>query len=145
MGIITCPDKRWHYLVVGTESHFTKLKIPGNGKRFENKWILISEDGLIFVKDGYAFDGATMVPDMYFAVKGAAFHDPFYQFAKEMSEVWECSVWAVIRFADKLFYEVMKKHSKGYNILPTVYYAGVSVFGYSWWRSKRFCDKLFGK
>ena len=128
---------RWHYLVVGGEHHITKIKRPGNGKHFENRWISISKRGMISVKNGYAFDGATGVPDIYCAVKAAVFHDPIYQFAREIAEAWECSVWKVIKWADAVFYEVMKKHSKGYNIIPRIYYAGVWTFGYPFWKIKR--------
>lgn len=131
---------RWRYRIEYPFSYQTKVKRPGNGKRFENDWLIITEDGLIILKqrlnpktgelEPYMHDGATAVPDFYCSLKGAEVHDPIYQFAEEIAAVWECHVRQVLRFADKVFLERMRQHAGSWNIVPPIYFAGVTMLGY---------------
>ena len=132
---------RWKYTLPETIRHHTAEPIPGFQWAFHNKWLSIYPNGTIYVRRGYSFDGATGVPDFYAAVKGAKFHDPIYQFARDIAEHWECSVRDVIRWGDRVFFEVMNAHAKGYKIIPRIYYAGVRLLGYRYWRIARWLKR----
>lgn len=135
--------KLWKYTLVRDWTHFTCVKFPGNSKPFENEWFYIDpRNGEIIVRKGYSFDGATMVPDTYCAVEAAKAHDPLFQFAREIAELWNCKPRDVVRFANRVFCEIAHIYSKhNLKIQPKLLCLGVKIFGWPAWNVFRFFER----
>lgn len=143
----------WNYRITGTVCKFTfelprKDIIIPEGKCFQNEWMHLYRAGTVGgvtetvtleLTIGYAWDGASVVPDFVGIPESTAVHDPIYQFADAIAKAFGCSVSQVLRFADMLFNMAMD-YFKVKPIIRKTYYKGVSWFGYIFnrfnhWRS----------
>ena len=131
--------------------------IPDNGlprfpRTFENRWLRIEwkyKDGaktptlgiLITDRKGYAWDGATAVPDKG-AVEGSAVHDPIYQFAGEIAALWNWPISCVLELGDKCFLAVMEE---AHSPVAHLYYTGVRLIGNLFWHVAHFREWTRGK
>jgi hypothetical protein len=99
---------------------------------FENKWLQIKAHpgGAVSVitRKDYSWDGPTLVRDTPATVWASGFHDPIYQFAKEIAAAWGWTEHQVLVWGDKVFRQAMmyKKETK---IRTFCYYWGVRMFG----------------
>ena len=134
---------------VPTKGVSNDLQIPGP---FENKWFKVERqdrlrggiwtEGLLFtVRAGYAWDGATAVPDRG-AVEGSCIHDSFYQFAMAIAALWDWSVARVLDLADWCFRAVMQMANSS---VAGLYYAGVRLIGTAFWYVAHWREWLAGK
>ena len=75
----------------------------------------ISENGLLFIKEGYKWDGITVAPDTDRTYKAGLIHDFLYEYRPINREI-----------ADRIFYKQLK--SDGFKFAK-LYYIGVKMFG----------------
>lgn len=86
-----------------------------NGK----KWLVISEDGNIFIPKGYSWDGATGVPDFESTYYPTLVHDALYQFLERG-----------MPFTRKEIDDIFLKQLREYGFKASgLYYLGVRLFG----------------
>lgn len=120
--------------------------------RFENEWLLIEwaygaggdADKLgirITVRKGYAWDGATAVPDKG-AVEGSCVHDPMYQFAVAIAAATGWTIRETLDFADHCFLAVMRQARCK---VSRLYFNGVQLLGNAFWHIAHFREWIGGK
>lgn len=49
----------------------------------KNQFFILDTDGLLTIREGYAWDGATCCPDMKKILRGSLIHDVLYQMMRE--------------------------------------------------------------
>ena len=107
----------------------TPLDAP---KQFQNDWLTILPEPisgrgcLIIVREGYSWDGCSVVPDAPGTRRASCVHDALYQFSRQIADAWGWSVNQVLRWANKAFRWLMHKD---HCPVTGLYYAGVSIFG----------------
>lgn len=67
------------YQLVGDEYYQTNI----TGYFIKLKWLTLSLDGMLCIKDGYAWDGATMFPDIPSIIRGSLIHDALYELLRK--------------------------------------------------------------
>ena len=104
---------------------------------FTNKWgeilpLSFSNQTQITMATGYAWDGATGVPDVggWKMALATIFHDFIYQFAKDIAAAWGWTVPEVLDFADDIFHEALQQNDSA---VATLYWRGVQVVGKPFW------------
>jgi hypothetical protein len=134
-------SRKWKYAwkyTLGKDEFFI-VHMPG-AQYFQNEWLEIiplSEGrAQVRIKAGYSWNGCSVVPDAPGTKRASCLHDALYQFSKEISKAWGVSVAAVLRMADDVFLEIMRRDKCP---VAGLYYAGVRVFG----RPFRFFSSLF--
>ncbi|MFC1514896.1 hypothetical protein ACFL5X_03245 [Candidatus Omnitrophota bacterium] len=119
------------------------------GRSFENEWFRLEEDGAVTIKGthdrGYAWDGCSpkiKIKDIYIGTfegvlnfdttqsrtyYASLVHDVFYQFNKDVRRVVKRNE------VDREFYSILKRDSFS---LARLYYFGVHLLGWIFWRDK---------
>ena len=115
----------WKYELPECETYYTRVKFP-SPKPFSNRWMCLIP-GALRLNRFYAWDGATCAPDFEWVLKPSLYHDAIYQFAEDIARTWGCSVWTVLRFADRVFFEAMTDAPP---IMRCIYYGAVATIGY---------------
>lgn len=112
---------RWKYQLM--EDHVAD--IPVHGIVFENDFIAL-EKGMLLIRKGYCWDGASGPTfDTLSTMRASLVHDALYQLIRE----------GVIgmpfrRFADKLFYKMLREDGMG-RLRAWYFYRAVRQFGES--------------
>lgn len=58
--------------------------LPNNGKNIETQFLRLNINGILTIKKGYAWDGASgPVPDIATVMRGSLVHDALYQLMRE--------------------------------------------------------------
>jgi len=133
--------RKWKYIYKYTlgADKFYIVRMPG-AQPFQNEWLEIIplSEGLaqIRITQGYSWNGCSLVPDAPGTKDASGIHDPLYQFSKEIAKAWGVSAWTVLRLADDIFLDIMRRDKCP---VAGLYYAGVRVFG----RPFRFFSSLF--
>jgi len=98
-----------------------------------NSWLWIERDGRTLIHDGYAWDGATGVPDFAFLKIATLRHDALYQFAEEIATAWGWTVWQVLAMADTVFERTALADARQpwQRAVARLYTWGVRRFGYA--------------
>ncbi len=92
-------------------------------------WQGVDGQWWMWVRGGYEWDGASMVPTTSCTVLASLIHDLFYDYVTEVSKVWGCSRADVRGFADDWFeYVLRNERSWARRIYPW----GVRRFGGLW-------------
>lgn len=119
------------------ETYVVKTGIEGFSCKTD--FIHLFSDGTLVVYKGYAWDGATGVPDVKFMMRGSLVHDALYQLIR-LGLLPTC----IKKRADMLFYEICKESAVSLykdSSLPegirdimidkacSVLYKGVEIFG----------------
>jgi len=119
------------------------------GRKFENEWLKLEEDGIVIVKGshgrGYAWDGCSpklKIKDIYLGTLEAVLnfdtgksktyyasliHDIFYQFSKDLRPL------IGRKEVDKEFYTILKRDQFRF---AKLYYLAVCLFGWIFWYRK---------
>ena len=122
---------QWKYILDAPVRHLTPLAVPF---RFKNDWLeIVAEEGCacLTVAKGYAWDGATLVPDAKGTFFATALHDAVYQWSEDIAAEWGWSLRDVIRWADKIFKERMIQDGAS-SFVVCLYYRGVRMLGYAY-------------
>ena len=74
-------------------------------REIDTEFIKLSVDGFLFIKCGYAWDGATLVRDTKSAMTASLVHDCFYQLIRQgyLPDAAKLE-------ADLLFYDLLRSH-----------------------------------
>lgn len=127
---------QWKYILDAPVRHQTPLAVPF---RFKNDWLeIVAEEGCacLTVAKGYAWDGATLVPDAKGTYFATALHDAVYQFCEDIAAAWRWTVRQVIKWADRIFKERMIQDGAS-RFVARLYYRGVRLFGYAYHQAAR--------
>ena len=151
--VVSPGENGWRYTVDGPMFVDTFLDTP---KAFDCRFFHLSKCGrLSFLPpqhDRYSWDGCTAVPDggldagsgLPKTVCASLVHDAVYQFSGRIADVWRCSRYSVLRWADHAFWRVMLNWDVP-ALRRETYYRGVRVFGYAFNRLSAAARKLSGK
>ena len=135
-------NRTWRYswkYTLGRDD-FCIVHMPG-AKPYSGQWLEIipisGDRSQVRITQGYSWDGCSIVPDAPGTKAASCLHDALYQFSAEIAAAWGVSAWTVLRLADDIFLEIMRRDDCP---VAGLYYAGVRVFG----RPFRFFSSLFG-
>jgi hypothetical protein len=113
-------------------------------RTFGNDWMDItpaagSGEALLALREGYACDGCTGVPDAAGTILAAFAHDAVYQFSGELSHAWKRSIPSVLIWGDYAFRAIMRRDGAN-PVIRETYYIGVRLFGVPF----RYLSRWFG-
>ena len=134
--------KRAYKYTLADPLRLALLLLPGNAPCFQNRWLRIEphsepeQPAFLEVSAGFAWDGCSLVPDMPGTYRAACIHDAVYQFAEDIADANQMTVGAVLRWADSVFYAMMIMDGAG-AFVARLYYAGVSIFGWTYHKLAR--------
>lgn len=126
----------WKYKLEEAVWHSTPMIAPAP---FANEWLHIvplKAGSTVVVQAGYAWDGATLVPDAKGTYFATALHDAVYQFCEDIAAAWRWTVRQVIKWADRIFKERMIQDGAS-RFVARLYYRGVRLFGYAYHQAAR--------
>lgn len=131
-----------HKLEKGVQ-HWTARDVPAP---FSNAWLTITQlaaGTLLALPEGYAYDGATLVPTLHGMKLATAFHDATYQFAEDIAAAWGWTVREVLAFGDEIFYERMLQDGAS-RCAAWVYYRAVRGGGYGFHQAAKKWRRMWG-
>jgi hypothetical protein len=96
----------------------------------------------LVVRDGYAWDGCTAVPDVRGTVYASCLHDALYQFAEALAAMWGVTVRDVLKWADAVFLARMRADDCP---VAGLYGWGVRRAGYAFHVLARWFRRMKGK
>ena len=102
---------------------------------FENMWLKLESLGFgkcrATIRQGYSWDGCSVVPDAPGTKVASCFHDTIYQFVKDIAKAWGKSEWSTLYWANRGFLLIMRRDKSP---VAGLYCWGVQIFGpaYHW-------------
>lgn len=109
--------------VLEDSKHFDleiKLKEVFKGKGEDGTlWVFITQNGILEILKGYAWDGATFAPDFPEIYEATLVHDALYQFLEKGMPLSRKQI-------DDIFLKMMEKQNFKY---AKIYYRAVRLFG----------------
>ena len=100
-------------------------------------YIRLFSDGILIIKDGYAWDGATWYPDTKKITRGSLVHDALYQLIRLDLLANSYRV-----HADKLLQQICIEDGTN-KILSAVIFKAVNLFGYNAANEKQEDTKIY--
>jgi hypothetical protein len=97
-----------------------EVDVPGG----DGAWVKLDRLGGLFIRKGYSWNGANVVPDTVSSMAPALVHDAFYQMFQEAILPTKKNR----KIVDKLFRDMLKANGMGF-FRRTVWYLGVRIFG----------------
>lgn len=112
--------EKYKYQVADTFSTFINIYPKSDIK---TPWIELSKQGVLTIKKGYCWDGATGAIDTETFMRGSLFHDALYQLMHD-----KYLPYSYRKKADKLLYDVCREDGMSWFRARYVY-AAVRMFG----------------
>lgn len=144
----------WRYRLARQYTFFVPELVELAPETITGEWYMLQPEGYLTVKRGYAWDGASVVPDgkpLYIlpakfycetlpgdyvrtTTRGTCWHDCVYQHLEELAAHLSLNVSQVRKIADDNFRDIIKQDGFG---CPQLYWIGVRLFGGLWHGANR--------
>lgn len=114
----------YKYQVDERTSFFTQ--VTGYDVEVDGGWVYLQTDGRITFKQGYCWDGCTVVPDAPGTEAPSLVHDGLYQLTRE----GHLPKSLVRKLSDKTFHQMMQENQVS-PFICWLYYRGVRALGWA--------------
>jgi hypothetical protein len=99
------------------------VRVPIKGYSVAADFLYLDPSGMLVIKRGYAWDGATGAPDFKVVMRGSLVHDALYQLMRlgKIPKTYKT-------IADRVF-KLICEEAGAYSITAEIYWRGVDIFG----------------